>query len=111
MSISNRESRCAINPKNRRAYDNETLKIRRLARTESLTAHRGAIAYSAEESEVTRWLQFHAGDKRSEDCVALEEEDRHGEGAGVFKPDDTDIWNPHPNCTSYMTYIIDERWL
>src|SRR5690625_4678981 len=69
-SIIKGESISAMIPKIRRAYDNETWKIRRVARTESLTAHRGAIAYSAEESEVTRWRLCHAGDNRSAACVA-----------------------------------------
>ncbi len=98
-------------PKIRRVYEAETWKIKRLARTESLTAHRGAIAYSAQESSVTSWVEFHAGVKRSDACVSLEEEDRHGQGAGIFKPTDTDIWTPHPNCTGYMSYVLDERWL
>src|SRR5690625_6099396 len=41
-SIIKGESISAMIPKIRRAYDNETWKIRRVARTESLTAHRGA---------------------------------------------------------------------
>ena len=101
----------AIMPEIRKVYDNETWKIRRVARTESLTAHRGAISYSAQESDVVKWLQFHAGDKRSDACVTLANTDKHGKGAGVYKPNDTEIWNPHPNCTSYATYIVDERWL
>ena len=26
-------------------------------------------------------------------------------------PGDSDVYNPHPNCTSYVTYEIDSRWL
>src|SRR5690625_4197149 len=101
----------AMIPRIRQVYDKETWKIRRVARTESLTAHRAAISYSAAESDVVKWLQFHAGDDRSDACVKLAEADPHGQGAGVYKPNDTEIWSPHPNCTSYTTYILDERWL
>ena len=101
----------AMIPQIRRVYDNETWKIRRLARTESVTAHRAAIGYNARESGVVRWVQFHHGIKASEPCVDLAKEDRYGKGPGVFKPMDTDIWQPHVQCTSYSTYILDERWL
>jgi len=98
-------------PQIRRVYDNETWKIRRLARNESVTAHRAAISYNAQESDVVKWVQFHAGDKRSPACVELANEDRYGKGQGVFKPSDTDIWNVHVNCTGYITYILDEKYL
>lgn len=101
----------AMIPRIRRVYENETWKIRRLARNESVTAHRAAISYNARESDVVKWVKFHAGVKRSEACVALARENRYGIGPGVFKPTDTDIWMPHVNCTSYISYILDERGL
>lgn len=101
----------AMIPQIRKVYDNETWKIRRLARTESVTAHRAAIGYNAQESGVVQWVQFHHGVKNSEPCVELANEDRYGKGRGIFKPTDTDIWLPHIQCTSYSSYVLDERWL
>lgn len=101
----------AMIPRIREVYDNETWKIRRLARNESVTAHRAAISYNAQESDVVNWLQFHAGDKRSDECVAVASEDMHGKGAGIYKPTDTDVFMPHVNCTGHTTYVLDERWL
>jgi len=98
-------------PKLRKVFDNETWKIRRLARNESVTAHRAAIGYNAQESDVVKWVQFHHGVKNTEECVGLANEDRYGKGKGVFKPTDTDIWNPHVQCTGYSSYVLDERWL
>ncbi|MBO0602703.1 hypothetical protein I2483_13630 [Sporosarcina sp. E16_3] len=101
----------AMIPKIRKVYDNETWKIRRLARNESVTAHRAAIGYNAQESGLVKWVQFHAGVKKSKPCVALSEEDRYGKGTGIFSPVDTDLWMPHVNCTGYSSYVLDERWL
>src|SRR5690625_4082578 len=101
----------AMIPRIREVYDNETWKIRRLARTESVTAHRAAIGYNARESGVVEWVQFHEGNDRSEACLSLANIDKYGKGRGVYKPMDSEIWMPHPNCTSYITYILDERWL
>lgn len=94
-----------------RSVKNATWKIRRLARNESVTAHRAAIGYNAEESDIVQWVQFHAGDKRSKECVEVAEFDKYGKGVGVYKPLDAEIIIPHVNCTSYSTYILDERWL
>lgn len=101
----------AMIPKIRKVYDNETWKIRRLARNESVTAHRAAIGYNAQESDVVQWVRFHHGVKETDACVDLADEDRYGEGKGIFKPTDTDIWTPHVNCTGYVSYVLDERWL
>lgn len=106
----------AMIPKIRETYDNETWKIRRLARTESVTAHRAATAYNAQESDLVEYVQFNDGtcgrkDHHTHRCFELANEDKYGKGAGIYKPSDTEIWLPHPNCTSYITYILDERWL
>lgn len=101
----------AMIPKLRKVYDNETWKIQRLARNESVTAHRAAIGYNAEESGVVKWIKFHAGVKRSPECVELENKNKYNKGKGIYKPTDTEIWMPHVNCTGYSTYILDARWL
>lgn len=98
-------------PKIRRVHDNETWKIRRLVATEGTAAYRTATAYNAERSDVVEWVKLIPGVKQSEGCVSLASEDRYGEGAGIFKPTDSEIYSPHPNCTSYLTYVLDERWL
>lgn len=98
----------AMIPQIRQVYDNETWKIRRLARNESVTAHRAAISYNAQESDIVKWVEFHAGDKRSKECVELEQADPYGRGRGIYKPSDTEIWMPHVQCTSYITYVVDE---
>src|SRR5690625_4473171 len=51
----------AMIPKVRKVYNNETWKIRRLARTESVTAHRAATSYSAQASDIVEYVQFHDG--------------------------------------------------
>lgn len=103
----------AMIPKIRQTYNAETWKIRRLARTESVTAHRAAISYNAQASDLVKWLQFHDGDCGRKDhhkhaCYKLANADKYRKGAGVYKPTDTEIWLPHPNCSSYITYIVDE---
>lgn len=97
-------------------YKNETWKIRRLVQTEGSTAWRTATAYNAQRSEVTKWVQLndrpgHHRNHTQHRCYELAQEDRYGEGPGVFKPTDSEIYMPHPNCSAYITYVLDERWL
>ncbi|MCQ4363056.1 hypothetical protein KQR54_18325 [Mycobacterium gordonae] len=91
-------------------YGVEDWKARRLVVTESNAAFRTAIGYEAERLDFVRGLRLQPGTKHSRACVTLAAEDRHGMGAGIFLPSDTDIYNPHPNCTSVLTFVlIDEE--
>lgn len=97
----------------RKVHDNETWKIRRLVVTEGNTAYRTATAYNAERSDVVTGVKLHHGKANDPKhrCTILSHEDRYGMGAGVFKPTDSEIYNPHPNCTSFITYELDEKYL
>lgn len=100
----------------RKVYANETWKIKRLVVTEGNTAYRAASAMSAERSSIVEYVQLNdnPGRHRNHDthrCAILAGENRYGQGAGVFKPTDSEIYAPHPNCTSYITAILDERYL
>jgi hypothetical protein len=94
----------------RKVYDNETWKIRRLVVTEGNTAYRTASAYLAQESRVVKGLRIHRGraNRPNHRCTQLEKIDRYGLGIGVYLPTDPEVLNPHPNCTSYVTYELTE---
>lgn len=99
-------------PRVRKAWDAETWQIRRLVVTEGSTAYRTATAMSAERSDVVDWVQMHRGlaDRPNHYCTVLSKEDRYGEGAGIFKPTDSEIYNPHPNCTGFVTYVVNDDY-
>src|SRR5690625_2180131 len=97
----------AMIPKIRKVYDNETWKIRRLARNESTTAYRAAINYNAKESDIVEWMQFHHGDNRTDACVSLANEDRYGKGKGVYKLTDSVILMSNVSCTGDTAYKLD----
>ncbi|GGF88456.1 hypothetical protein [Paenibacillus abyssi] len=94
----------------RRVYDNETWKIRRLVITEGNVAYRVADSYYARRSNVVSGLRIHRGkaDRPNHRCSILEREDSYGMGAGVYPESATEIYNPHVNCTSYLTYVLTE---
>lgn len=92
----------------RKVYDTETWKIRRLVVTEGNVAYRTASAYVAQRSNVVKGLRIHRGKANNprHRCTQLEQEDRYGLGKGVYLPTDSEVLNPHPNCTSYVTYEL-----
>lgn len=100
----------------RRVYANETWKIKRLVVTEGNTAYRAASAMSAQRSDVVEWVRINDnpglhGNHEAHRCYILAQENRYGQGAGVFKPTDSEIYSPHPNCRSYITPILDAKYL
>jgi len=90
-------------------YRVEDWKARRLVVTETNTAFRTAIGQEAERLDFVKGLRLHPGAKHSRKCVDLAGQNRHGLGTGIFLPSDTDIYNPHPQCTSYLTFVLKDE--
>jgi hypothetical protein len=92
----------------RKVHDNETWKIRRLVITEGNVAYRTANAYTAQASNVVKALRIHRGeaDSPTHRCTEMEHIDRYGLGEGIYLATDAEVLNPHPNCTSYTTYVL-----
>ena len=97
----------------RRVHDNETWKIRRLVVTEGNTAYRTATVYNADRSDVVKVLRIHRGkaNRPEHRCTQLELADKHGIGSGLYYPSDFEIYNPHINCTGFLTYEINPKYL
>jgi len=100
----------------RQVYANETWKIKRLVVTERMTAYRAASAMSVQRSDVVEWVQLIDNGARhrnhaSHACYKLARENRYGQGGGVFKPTDSEIYTPHPGCSSYVVAVLDPKYL
>ncbi|NRG30701.1 hypothetical protein [Niallia circulans] len=97
----------------RKVYANETWKIKRLVATEGNTAFRTAAAYSAQQSKVVKAMRVHHGkaDRPNHRCTILEKADSYGMGPGIYPATASEIYMMHPNCTGFLTYVLDERWL
>lgn len=104
------ESVSALIKRIRAVHDNETWKIRRLVVTEGNTAHRTATAYNAQRSNVVKGVKINDrpghNNHTKHRCYDLAHRDPYGMGAGVYKPTDIEIFSPHPNCTSFITYVL-----
>lgn len=100
----------------RKVYDNQTWMIKRLVVTESNTAYRTANAMSVERSEVADWVRIVDNGSRhprhkEHMCYKLAREDRYGEGRGIFRPTDSEIYSPHVNCSSYIVPVLKSEYL
>ena len=93
-----------------RIYSTNRYNVDRLIKTEMNTAYRVAFSYSAQRSRVVEYVQIIRGEANQPKhrCTQLSKMDKYGKGNGVFKTTDTEIYNPHPNCTSYLLYVLDE---
>ncbi len=96
----------------RKVYDNETWKIRRLVQTEGNTAYRVGTSYVAQESDRVAGLRVNDrpghNNHTKHRCYELANQDPYGLGEGVYKPDDSRIYQIHPNCTAYLTYVLKD---
>lgn len=105
------ESVSALMKRVREVHDNESWKIRRLVVTEGNTAHRTATSYNAQRSNVVKGVKINDrpghNNHTKHRCYELSERDPYGMGKGVYKAADSEIFMPHPNCTSYITYVLN----
>lgn len=105
------ESVSAIMRSAKQVYDGESWKLRSIVVTEGNVALRRTTGEIAKQSDVVKALRLHdgvGGHKYHEkhECYIWSNEDRYGLGKGVFRLEDDFIFNPHPNCTSYVTYVL-----
>lgn len=100
----------------RKVYDTETWKIKRLVVTEGNTAYRVGSANSVKDSEVADYVRINEngsrhGNHTNHRCYKLAQIDKYGEGKGVYLPTDTEIYMPHPQCSSYVTAVLKDDFL
>jgi len=100
----------------RQIVDNQTWMIRRLVVTEANTAYRTANAMSIERSEVADWVRIVENGSRhprhqQHRCYELAREDRYNKGRGIFKPTDTEIYSPHPQCSAFVVPVLKDEYL
>lgn len=101
----------------RNVHENETWKIRRMVVTEANTTLRRAAGESAHKSEVVTAIRLNDnrgrhGNHEKHACYKLAEADDYGLGKGVYPTSERSrIEMPHVQCTSYITDVIDPKYL
>lgn len=96
-------------------YESEAWKIRRIVITEANTAHRTGIARAAEESDVVKAIKIidHPGHRNhtKHRCYELARQNPYGWGEGIYRPQDTYIYSPHPRCRASFRYVLKDEYL
>ncbi|MGG1594904.1 hypothetical protein [Terribacillus saccharophilus] len=107
------ESVSSLMKRVRSVYDAEAWQIRRLVTTEANVAQRKVTGESALRSNVVKGVKItdHPGHRNHEKhrCYALAHRDPYGMGMGVYLPTDSEIYSPHPQCTSTLTYVLKDE--
>ena len=101
----------------RKVQDNDTWKIRRLVVNEANTAYRKSTGESAHKSEVVTAIKLNDNGHRharhdEHACYALANANDYGLGRGVYPTSERErLEMPHVQCSSYITDVINERYL
>lgn len=94
------------------AVDRRLSQIKNIILTEIPNIVRKGLAYIGDKTKVLKGLKivdlrgrhpFHYHHQ----CYKYAEADKYGMGKGIYKPSDTYIFNPHPQCTSYVIYVFN----
>mgnify|MGYP001278521906 CR=1 FL=1 len=96
------------------AFDSAVWQIKRIVQTELPIAFRVGIAKIGEKTNVVKAIKIidevgrasHPSRHHYHECYRLANQDKYGMGKGIYLPQDTFIFAPHPNCTAYYRYIL-----
>jgi hypothetical protein len=107
------ESVSSLMKRVRGVYEAEEWQIRRLVVTEGNVAQRKVTGGSALRSNIVKGVKItdHPGHKNhtKHRCYELAHRDPYGMGMGVYLPTDAEIYSPHPQCTSTLTYVLKDE--
>ena len=98
-------------------HANEEWKIRRMVITEANTAHRTATGLAAKNSKVVDAIKLNDSHRphknhASHRCYELARADDYGLGQGVYPKDKYGlIAMPHPQCSAYISYVLNDKYL
>lgn len=112
QGINLRESITGISRRVKKAFEKTSWQIKRVFTTELPIALRTGIATIGGRTGIVKAVKIidnrgrHKNHENHE-CYRLAEQDKYGMGKGIYKPQDTFIFDPHPQCSAYFQYIVD----
>lgn len=98
----------------KKTFEKNEWKIRRVIMTEGNNTFRKTFGEVAEQSGLVKAVRIidnrgrHKYHKQHE-CYRLAEQDMYGWGKGVYRPQDTFIYDPHPQCTASFQYVLKDE--
>lgn len=93
----------------RKSIDDYTWEMERIIESEVWNAYRYQFGQTASENGFD-WIRIHESfprhpNRRKHKCYPLANADKYGKGKGVYKSTDTEIFYPHPQCTSWLEVV------
>lgn len=97
----------------KQSFEKNEWQIRRVVMSEGNNAFRSASGELASLSDAVKAVKIIDNRGRhpyheSHECYRLAEQDMYGWGKGVYRPEDTFIYFPHPQCTAYYRFILKD---
>lgn len=95
------------------AFDKGMWQIKTIVTSELPTVVRKSMVWIAGKTNIVKWVKIIDNRGRhkyhtSHQCYIYAEQNKYGVGKGIFKPTDTYILDPHPQCTAYFHYIFKD---
>lgn len=108
------ESITSISRRAKKEFDRAVWQVRRIITSEIPTAFRKTIAVIGDKLGIVHGIKIidlpgrHAHPRRHKyhECYRLAEQDMYGWGKGIYKPTDTFVFDPHPQCSAYFHFIL-----
>lgn len=110
------ESVTKISRRVKKSFEDMSWRIERIVKTELPIAFRKIVSVLGGKLNIIKAVQIidnrgrHRYHERHE-CYRLAEQDMYGWGKGLYRPEDTFIFDPHPQCSAYFRYVLDIRKL
>lgn len=114
--VNRNENTTQISRRIKKAFDDTAWQFKRIMTTELPIAFRKTIVTIGGNTGIVKAVKIidnrgrHKNHERHM-CYKYAEDDKYGWGKGVYKTTDTFILNPHPQCSAYFHYILDDKKL
>lgn len=95
----------------RKTFSDTDWRVRRIVESEIYGAYRVQLGATADANGFD-WIRIHESfprhpRRKQHKCYPLANTDKYGKGKGVYKSTDTEIFYPHPQCTSWLEVLTD----
>lgn len=109
------ESVTAISRRVLGAFQKTSWQIKRIIKTELPIAFRKTISWLGGKIGIIKAVKIidHRGRHKyheTHECYRLAEQNMYGWGKGMYRPEDSFIFDPHPQCTAYYRYVLRNNW-
>lgn len=110
------ESVTKISRRIKKAFDKAVWQVKRVFTTELPNAFRKTVATIGSKAGIVKGVKIidnrgrHKYHEKHE-CYRLAEQDKYGMGKGVYKPSDTFIYSPHPQCSAYFRLVFYDNMM